>query len=338
MVSMDNDTMHGDAYHHADPVIDAALEWFTLHNSGVTIDEQTRIAFDDWLNSKAEHASAYDEISALWSCPEVVVASARLQPVPMSDVVRFKAPAAVPVSRPFRRYAMAAAACLVLAFALTQFLPGLIITWRADYQTGAGQTRNVTLPDGSVMLLNAESAVALDFGGNRRGVKLLQGEAWFDVVHDEAKPFEVEGRYSTVHVTGTAFDLRVDDREDNLMLMRGAVDLRHDRRQVAPAHLLPGQMVRATDKDISAISSFADEDALAWRDGRIVFSAKPLREALGEIGRYANQRVIVLNNSILETPVSGNYRIDSAEDAIASIVAAAGGKASRLPGGFIIIR
>jgi transmembrane sensor len=77
---------------------------------------------------------------------------------------------------------------------------------------------------------------------------------------------------------------------------------------------------------------------LAWREGRIAFSGKPLGAVLGDLARYYDGRVFVLRRDLLSVPVSGNYRTDDAAGAIGSIVTAVGGKIDTLPGNFIIIR
>src|SRR3546814_3423601 len=78
----------------------------------------------------------------------------------------------------------AAAACLAVVSA-----PTLLLMWQSDYRTGTGEMRNVTLSDGSSVTLDTGSAIAVNYGDGRRGVRLLAGRAWFDVANDESQPF-----------------------------------------------------------------------------------------------------------------------------------------------------
>src|SRR3546814_11678062 len=100
----------------------------------------------------------------------------------------------------------AAAACLAVVSA-----PTLLLMWQSDYRTGTGEMRNVTLSDGSSVTLDTGSAIAVNYGDGRRGVRLLAGRAWFDVAHDERHPFTVSAADARVRVTGTAFDVGLDD-------------------------------------------------------------------------------------------------------------------------------
>ncbi|MCX8997915.1 FecR domain-containing protein [Rhizobiaceae bacterium BDR2-2] len=328
-------------YRHADPVVDQALEWFARLNAGETVDPETRLAFEGWLSAGPDHRMVWEQVADVWAAPETLLASQQVAAQAQADnVVRLDAHERRPApGRPrFGVYAMVAAAALVLAIATPQVLPSLLLRWQADYRTDAGKTQELVLPDGSQMVLNGQSAVALDFADGRRGVRVLAGEAWFDVVHDERHPFHVAGKFSDVQVRGTAFAVRVDGDGDTIVLERGRVDAIHDRGDIAPVHLSAGEMVRASDAAMSAVAPFDSEEMLGWLEGRIVFSARPLGEALDAIKPYLNGTVVVLNRDLLDVAVSGHYRTDSAGTAIASIVSAAGGKITRLPGGIIIIR
>lgn len=333
-----NGQKNADAYRHADPVVDQALDWLVRMEAGGLVDKRTKAQFEDWLAAAPDHRAAWEDVQATWSSPETLVAaqeldiSLREQPVPISA-----ARAAKPRQR-LVSYSMAAAASVVVVVSATYLASQWLPRMMADYATNVAQMRDFTLPDGSRMVLNTDSAVALDFAEGKRGVRLIEGEAWFDVVHDAARPFHVTAHYSDVQVKGTAFSVRVDDGGDTVSLQRGAVDARHERSDIALVHLVPGQMVTASSRSMSPVTQFDAEQALGWLQGRVVIDAKPLGTALAEVGRYFDGKVFVLNKTLLDKTVSGDYRTDHAATAIVSLAAAAGGEATVLPGGFIIIR
>jgi transmembrane sensor len=248
--------------------------------------------------------------------------------------------------RPFRSrqpiagwlMAAASAASILAAASFAGILADLGADWGADYRTAAGETSNIVLPDDSRVHLNSDTALSLDFDGGRRGVSLLKGEAWFEVAHDQKRPFTVAGGYSIVHVTGTSFDVSREDEADRVHLVTGRIYLTPRENDATSLHLTPGETAKADRSSISRVATADDDRLLAWRSGWIVLSGTPLREALAEIERYTDSRLLTLAPSILETPVSGSFRIENADDAIASVVTAAGGKIDHLPGGFIIIR
>lgn len=326
-----------DAFRHSDPVLDEALNWLVHLEAGGFVDKAIRAEFDAWLVALPENSVAWEEVQTVWVSPETLVASQVLDLHLASQPVSLQR-ARKTFRRPLVSHAWAAAACLTVMVGATYLAVQSMPRMLADYTTDAGERRDVTLPDGSRMVLNTGSAVSLDFGAGKRGVRLIEGEAWFDVVHDAARPFHVAGHYSDVEVKGTAFAVKVEGEADTVSLQRGAVDAVHARKVIAVVHLVPGESVVASRDAMSDVQKFDADHALGWLQGRVVIEAKPLGAALSEVGRYFDGRIMVLNRGLLDVPVSGDYRTDRAGAAIASLAAAAGGKITRLPGGYIIIR
>ncbi|MFG1360995.1 FecR family protein [Xanthobacter pseudotagetidis] len=326
----------GDGYTHEDPVVDEALEWFGRLREQAP-DEATRRTFEAWLARNPRHAEEFRSLEALWGSTAFAAAAARL------PAARDKSRRARPhasgskFSRMLRRPAVlgAAAACLALVFWQG---PALLLRWQADHMTVTGGRLAVALPDGSSMLLNSATAVAIDFAQGRRQVRLLEGEAFFDVRPDPAHPFRVAGNFGMVEVKGTAFAVRLDPREDMVVLERGRVEvaLRDDPR--GPVALHPGQMVFARASTFSPVASVDPEQALAWREGRIVFEDQPLSLVLAELGRYRDGVVLVMDSRANGLRVSGNYRLDDVEGAIRTLAHAAGVTMNSLPGGIILLR
>jgi transmembrane sensor len=236
------------------------------------------------------------------------------------------------------RHWHAIAAMMLLALGVLQFAGPLALRMRADYRTNVGQRVEIRLPDGSRMILNGNSAVTLDFEAGRREVTLLNGEAWFDVVHDSAHPFRVAGRFSDTWVVGTRFAVKLEPQDDMIALQSGMVDAVHHDKAQPTRRLAPGQMVRADSKTMSAVSTFDGDEALGWLEGRYAFVGKPFGDVLRDLEDNVPERIIVLNRSLLDVAISGNFRLDRSDALVRGIAAAAGGQVTRLPGGVIIIR
>lgn len=324
-------------FQHPDAVMDEALNWLVRLEAGGFVEPAEKARFETWLDVAPAHRMAWEEVKSVWAAPETLVAAQHLdmhigsQPIPLRKTVK------TPQIR-WGRQALAAAACFVAIVGATYLVWHAMPRMLADYTTEAGERREITLPDGSRMILNTDSAATLAFSEGKRGVRLIEGEAWFDVVHDAAKPFHVTGHYSDVEVKGTAFAVKVEGDADTVSLQRGAVDAVHDKKAIAVVHLVPGEMVTASKDAMSAVRTFDADQQLGWLQGRVVIDAKPLGAALAEVGRYFDGRIMVLNRDLIDVTVSGDYRTDRAEAAITSLAAAAGGKITRLPGGYIIIR
>ncbi|GGF58319.1 iron dicitrate transporter FecR [Azorhizobium oxalatiphilum] len=302
----------------------AALDWFTLLQSG-DVPPDARAQFERWRR-QPENDAAFRRIAAMWGMPEFATAVRRRE--------------TAVAQRPHRAvlgWASAAAAVLLLV-AGALYGPGLLLHMRADYTTTTAERRDITLPDGSRMTLDAASAVALDFSNGRRTVRLLQGEAFFDVVHDTAHPFLVDGRYGEVRVTGTAFAVRAGARADDVVLARGAVAVRPLAGAQPAAHLVPGDMVSVGDGGLSAVQQVDTARQLAWMDGRLSFSKRRLGAVLEDVGRYHDGTILVMADGLLDREVSGSYRLDDPALIVRSLAEAMGARMDVLPGGLIILR
>lgn len=332
--SSDDKQMRDEGYAHSDPVVDAALDWFTrLRN--VEPDDFTRQQFETWLKADSRHLREFRALEEMWGSKPFVSAVVSLNAAPLDAPILQH----YPVSRPSRWMprTLAAAAIVFVTLGAWQF-PDILLRWQADYVSATGEKTTVTLPDGSMMILNTASAVSLDFEDGRRTVNLLQGEAFFDVQHDADHPFRVAGGYGDVEVKGTAFSVRRNDEETEVVLERGHVDVSCLCDGAAQAELRPGQSIVATSRALSPIQNVDAERKLAWLDGRISFENIPLGNVLSELRRYYRGKVLVTDDRINRLVVTGSYRLDNIEGAIRTLADAAGVSMTRIPGGIVILR
>ncbi len=221
-----------------DPFAREALDWFVRLQAAAS-DPATSRAFRAWLEGDRRRAEAFEKVTAVWGAPEFLQATKNV-----AKATGFAVP-----SKKSRRGALAKKAAVVtsaviVAFGLTK-TPDLKLWFEADYSTSTGQQQRITLPDGSRMILNTSSAVALDFSERQRGVKLLKGEAYFDVL-PETKPFRVAGHFGNVDVKGTAFAVRLDRTEDSVLLTRGKVDVARRDQPKDHTSLSPGEGTSVT--------------------------------------------------------------------------------------------
>lgn len=317
---------------HDDPAVDAALDWFTRLQADKT-DAGLHARFEDWLKQDPRHGQEFRALKDMWGSKAFERAVAGLD----TFGVAAKPEAGGDRRRRWPVKKLAAAAAILVAAGAWQG-PSMILAWRADYITAPGEQSVVALPDGSRMIMNTDSAVTVDFEAGRRGVRLLKGEAFFDVVHDADHPFQVAGAYGEVEVKGTAFSVRTDNVETAVVLERGLVDVTCLCSAGGEAQLQPGQTVTASAEALSEIANVDAGRALAWRGGRVSFEDAPLGKVVAELARYYRGRVFVMSSRAARLVVSGNYRLDNIEGAFRSLADAAGVKMTRIPGGVIILR
>lgn len=325
----------------SDRIAEEALDWFArLRNA--TPDDADEAEFAAWLQQDPRHAEALDELEAIWGSQSFLDAALSLPAAtqPTASARRAVEPRQHPHPHRSRKLSVrlgAIASILIVAIGIWQ-APALLLRWQADYITAVGDRATIALPDGSSLILNTASAVALDFEEGRRNVRLLQGEAFFDVRHDPAHPFRVSGRFGAVEVKGTAFSVREDGVQDTVILERGRVEVRLVTDAAAQATLDPDQQIVARADALSAVEPADPAMALAWRQGRIVFDDQPFETVLDELRRYRSAPVVVAANLAPDFRVSGNYRTTDIDGALRSLAAAAGVDVTTLPGGILILR
>ncbi len=315
-------------FSHADPVADQALDWYVRLRDGKP-DAATRADFLAWLAEDPRHEEEYRGLQILWNSKPFLNAVKAL-PVDRSELMR-------PRGRSWPLRVAALAASVLLAAGIWQY-SSLTVAFQADYVTATGAQMHIPLPDGSTMLLNTDTAVALDFDAGRRHVRLLQGEAFFDVVHDPAHPFTVSGQYGEVEVLGTAFAVRTGADEDEVVLERGRVQVLCLCDGKDKAVLAPGEMVSITASAVSPVHAADPSATLAWREGRIIFENARLGDVLEELRRYHRGAILVADDRVNQMKVTGNYRLDDVEGAVRTLADAAEVGFYRVPGGLIILR
>jgi transmembrane sensor len=212
---------------------------------------------------------------------------------PETPAIPFRAPArssAAPrraMPAPWLR----AAAAIVL-------LLGVWFTWQAArgggsalmaFSTGVGERDSLRLPDGTTVVLGPASRLVLasNYGKKTRNVN-LQGEALFDVPHDDARPFTVHAGDAWVRDIGTTFSVEADSAAGvRVVVTAGSVALRATER-VDDGELVLRQGDRGTlaAGRMTAERAAATPDDLAWAQGRLVFRDAPLDRVAAELRRW----------------------------------------------------
>src|SRR5262249_47946826 len=115
------------------------------------------------------------------------------------------------------------------------------VTAALQYASSRGEVRNIALPDGSAVTLDAQSTVVARFGANARNIDLERGRAFFAVAPDPAKPFAVTAGDRRVIAVGTRFDVNVTPLGMMVTLVQGHVRIESADGAASPVMLEPGQ-------------------------------------------------------------------------------------------------
>jgi transmembrane sensor len=310
-------------------VLADAAEWL-LQLQETPQDEQVRAGFEAWLAGSATNRLAWQRTQRAWQ------AFGETQPQyrdHWEHAPRAGRPAASAMPKVRQRSAwrsrgrlaaMAGAAfCLFVAF-----LPTMLLHLRADYRTATAESRLVTLLDGSTVRLAASSAIATDFSQNRRQVTLLQGQAFFEVVPDRARPFTVDANGVTVEVLGTAFDVEINQNLTAVALEHGSVRASLDALPPAASEtLVPGELLVV---DVSARTmhkeSIAPDDIGSWRNGRLYVVNKTIGSVIEQIQRYHPAWITIPDPALARQTVTGFYDLRAPDRALEALVEPYGGK------------
>ncbi|MEO8575898.1 MAG: FecR domain-containing protein [Gemmatimonadales bacterium] len=181
--------------------------------------------------------------------------------------------------------------------------------------TGVGVRDSLRLPDGSQVVLGPLSsvAVAAGFGEKAREVE-VRGDAWFDVVHDEAKPFTVHAGSATIVDVGTRFAVRSDAFEGvAVSVAEGSVSLRP-----VNSSLQQGVILKAGDNglvksggQVVTRRGGANPDDLAWLRGSLVFREAPIDEVKASMRRWYGLELRFADSSLASRHITATFNGES---------------------------
>lgn len=295
---------------HADEqLLLAAADWWTRlrdpHGAEATMDQWL-----DWTAQDERHLAAFEYVSAFGERLGTLDATARRR------LLDEFAPAVAPRRRSWLPLA-AAAAVLALAlgsgFLLWDRLAGGVGA-PVTYASATGQNRDIVLADGSQMTLGGASRVSVRFSRGERQVALEAGEAYFQVVHDAQRPFEVAAGDITVRDIGTAFDVRRTGGQVAVAVTQGQVRVAEPGDASTPGRNLDavaGQRV-AWDPAARMLSrgTVTPEQAIGWRSDRLEFVDEPLAVVIANVNRYSRRPVRVDGASLGGLSFTGTVRTD----------------------------
>jgi transmembrane sensor len=299
----------------AETIENEAASWLAKLDRG-NLSAADRAEFREWLSKSDDHERALKQLVSVWRDMDFLW-DAGTNPINQSR--RFR-----PVLRS-RRWAAAIAVFLLTAVGVhlwvTDRLAGPEPVFHST-QVGAQKTQ--MLADGSTAHLNTNSLIEVELLPDIRIVRLIRGEAMFEVAHDSSRPFVVYAAESQIRAVGTAFVVRMDS--DNIMItvVDGQVQL---SKRAMPVGLAPKN--EKPDPDAILLSQgeaaeidnqhptpnvieveLADLDRqLAWLQGELVFNDERLENVVEEVNRYVPGSILIDDPDLRDVRVSGRFEI-----------------------------
>jgi len=316
-------------------ILEEASSWMIELEEG-EIDPAQRAQFDQWLRRSPENVRAFLEISAAWeesfrldahgasSVQSLIaqsLAESNVIPLPTAMTAGRGHAAAPPASpsdgaaasesagRSKPRRTVSRRAALAAALLAAVGATALWQTWQASlYITGTGEQRSIALADGSMVQLNSQSKLRVHFSNTERTVELIQGQAFFQVNKDAARPFVVRTGEANVRVVGTQFDVYRSRGGAIVTVVEGRVavsPVSGDTEQ--KLYLAAGEQVTVGPAEAPHPVHANVATVTAWTERKLVFEGAALTQVVQEFNRYNVRRVVITDATLEEVHVRGTF-------------------------------
>ena len=301
-----------------------AFTWLAEIESPDLSEEQER-SFYQWLNHSPEHLNAYIWAESIWS-RGAVLDKVRPQYVGHLNegcVVALKAKdTGGPTKREtwlkprriLQASSIAASLFIAVFFAHLMWHTPETTERFIQHQTQLGEQREISLADGTVVTLNTNTKISLpEQFGDTRTVNLEKGEAFFQVSHDQSRPFIVKTAEGLVIVLGTSFSVSKTSSQTTIVVAEGRVGLLPET-SVWDGKLPDFQLKR--DEKVKLLPGSKPEKVrasqlLSWRSGALVYHNEPLHEVLADLNRYHEQSFQIADPNLEHKVVSAVIPVDN---------------------------
>jgi len=318
-----------------DTIGEQASYWVVRLNS----DQRTRAdeeAFRVWLAQDPDHADAYADCAALWDDVALAIETEE----EAHEILRPLREPAAPPRKLNRRTVLFGGIGAAAAAAASFFVSPLIAHGEQAFQTKPGEQRRIRLADGSGVLLNTDSKLRVKLDAGERRLFLEQGQAFFQVAKDEARPFRVFAGQDEIRAIGTAFEIRrvgdtvlVTLEEGQVAIYRANATevpaLSSGTRSTAssalstPAAILnPGNQVELAPSKPVEIRQADLHKVQAWRYGRMILDSAPLGETVADLNRYGGVQILLADPKLATLRISGVFHTGRPDDFVEAITSA----------------
>ena len=315
-------------------VYEEAAAWVAqLEGRAPAADE--RVRFDAWIARSTAHAAAYEEALRTWRDLAAMRDNEQYRALLGKPTLRERIVNGVPGQRWFAAAAGVAAIAAFMWVAIS--LDALPFLHRpTQVATQMAEVRETTLPDGTRVVLGAQSQLSFEVTEKVRRATVVGGDAYFAVAHDAARPFTVSIDDVQVRVVGTQFEIRRRSGEVSVAVAEGTVDV--SRTNAAAVRLHRGEAVTAGESAQLSVHPVEPADIAAWRSGRLLYDNAELRDVVADANRYARSRIVIADAQLESLRVTTSFRASQVEGMIDTLQAVLPLVAERQADGRIVLR
>lgn len=314
-----------------------AARWLLKKDRGEWHAEERR-EFERWLVADSRHRQAFLALQQAWNCADGLTA---WRPADGSVDPRVLLRAVRPRQRISQPWAIAAAVSAVAILVASVSWLALNPRDTTAYHTNVGEYRRLVLDDGSLLQLNTNTEVKVSLEPAVRSIRMLKGEAHFDVAPNKQRPFRVTAGRTLVTAVGTAFTIRMRENDEvEVLVTEGSValtpivdsPLASSRAPLRP--IAAGEIAAAKPGSI-AVRSLAPAELtqrLAWQAGELLFDGMRLDQVIAEFNRYSRRQLMLGDASLADLRVGGNFRPRDIDGFVRALQSSFGLRAAEIDG------
>ena len=282
-----------------------------LENSPSPQDEADICA---WIEADPRHAVAFARAEAAWDASErLKSAAADITLPPLQPTLSEED------QRRLSRNIMVAAGVAILLFIVAAIVTVRTYSGIEHFETGVGQMRDIALEDGSTLHLNSDSEVEARFTSNGRKVRVLKGEASFEISHDPDRPFDVEARAAVIRAVGTAFNVRLRPLLVELTVTHGTVTVHSGDSPQQQVVAGSGAVIQPRSIALTHLGPRLIEQRTAWREQMVELDGETVEQAAGEFNRYRKTPILIGDTRVSALRIGGRFRTTDSREFLAAL-------------------
>lgn len=280
-----------------------ATQWLVKLHSGAITDAQLA-EFKRWLQASSQHVEAFRKAETLWRMTRY--AEALISPPKTTK----------PANSMKAIYSTAALFLLGLLVLFSTVSPGPQQYKEVIYSTAVAQIQTFTLPDNTEVTLGADSKISVWYEDTQRNVRLIKGEALFNVIPDKQRPFITRTEDATITVLGTQFDVQRMPHHTRVTVGQGKVAVSNHKQIV---NLTKGQKVTLNNDKVHDVTAFAPEHFAQWQRKRFTFTKQPLQDLISVLNRYNPIPVKIASPQLKHLKITAAFSIEQSQQLLESL-------------------
>lgn len=281
-------------------------------------DPANQISFDEmkmiWEGSIPKTIDFSSDQNEIWENIDILIETETVEPEVNQPIIK---------KLPFYRLRnIAAAIALLVGVGLwwTNSIKPKVIDVIA-LETGNDETKNILLPDGSKIILNANSKLTYQSDFEIRDV-ILEGEAFFDIARDTLHPFLIHSNGALTQVLGTSFNIRAysNESEVEVTVVTGKVAFsKEEMTNTDKVILLPGNKAILKKEENKVIKTLPTPNEMAWNTKKLIFDDTNMGAVLKTLKRFYHLDIGLENKAIKKCHFTGHFQDASVDEVLKAL-------------------